>query len=185
MKKKHHGFFSFYIFTRAIQHKCWIVYGHVNHLTCCGSHPEVCVGVTSPIGTPVLAPPDCICRPLSPRLSTQQPQASQSIFFFFSNLYFYYYYYWLESNIISWTQLEVSRPFLSEPYSQVMTADSDLVDPDSPPLENVTRGAHILALHAFYTLYQRIWKFVPQRYCHFFPRLFSSVPWNLPPTALT
>lgn len=44
---------------------------------------------------------------------------------------------------------------------------------DSPPLENVTRRAHILSLHAFYTLYQRIWKFVPQRRCHFFSPLFK------------
>lgn len=28
--------------------------------------------------------------------------------------------------------------------------------------------ACILSLRAFYTLYQRIWKFVPQRYCDFF-----------------
>lgn len=42
---------------------------------------------------------------------------------------------------------------------------------DSPPLENVTRRAHILSLHAFY---QRIWKFVPQRRCDFFFPLFKS-----------
>lgn len=43
-----------------------------------------------------------------------------------------------------------------------------LADPDSPPLQSVTRRAHILSLHVFYTLHQRIWKFVPQRYYDFF-----------------
>lgn len=54
-----------------------------------------------------------------------------------------------------------------------------------PPLKNVTRRAHNVSLHAFYTLYQKIWKFVLQRYCDPPPTFFLNMPWNVPLTALT